>query len=308
MMSGQTADLTIIILTFNEAVHIARALDSTTKLSVRCVVIDSFSTDATVSIARAMGAEVVQHAFLNYADQFQWAIDNVPITTDWVMRLDADEELTESLVEEMGDRLAALPLDVTGINLNRQHIFLGRWIKHGGRYPLTLLRIWRNGAARIEQRWMDEHMVLIHGQTVTFKHDFRDVNLKDITYFVEKHNQYATREAIDVLIARYSLTSQDSGVCNGDSSAQAYIKRNFKLNLYNKLPFWLGPLLYFLYRYLFQFGFVDGWQGSIYHILQGFWYRFLVGVKVREYDNVLRAIDDPEKQLEALRSLTGKSC
>ena len=221
------------------------------------------------------------------------------------MRLDADEELTDELVSEIAERLPLLPPDITGVNLKRRHVFLGRWIKHGGRYPLTLLRLWRKGAARIEQRWMDEHMVLLHGQSLTFRHDFSDINLNDISYLIDKHNKYATREAIDVLQQKYKLSLDDQGIMSGNASAQASRKRMLKSNIYNNLPLWIGPLLYFLMRYVPQRGFLDGQEGLIYHFLQGYWYRFLVGSKVFEFDRVLRTLPNPESKINALERLTG---
>ena len=198
--AGGESLVEIVVLTQNEERHIPRLLRTARGLDGRIFIVDSDSTDRTAEIAGAAGALVVSHKFVNYALQFQWALDNLPIASEWVMRLDADETLTPELVEEIRRRLPALPPDVTGVNLKRRHIFLGRWIKHGGRYPLTLLRIWRKGAARIERRWMDEHMVLLHGRAVTFEHDFCDHNLNDLTFFTDKHNKYATREAIDVLM------------------------------------------------------------------------------------------------------------
>jgi glycosyltransferase involved in cell wall biosynthesis len=142
--------LVVVVLARNEEGHIERLLLCLRRLSAEVFIVDSFSTDKTAILAQGLGANVVQHRFVNYAQQFQWALDNFPVETEWVMRLDADETLTPELVEEIGCRLPELPPDVTGVNLKRRHIFLGRWIKRGGRYPLTLLRVWRKGAARIE--------------------------------------------------------------------------------------------------------------------------------------------------------------
>ncbi len=297
--------ITIVVPTRNEERHVPRLLQNLKGLDSRVFVVDSFSTDKTAVLARARGAQVVQHSFVNYALQFQWALDNLPIETDWIMRLDADETLTPELVEEIRRRLPELPPDVTGVNLKRRHIFLGRWIKHGGRYPLTLLRIWRKGAARIEQRWMDEHMVLLHGRAVTFEGDFSDHNLNELTFFTEKHNKYATREAIDVLMRRYGLGGADEALTRETASRQAAAKRWIKERIYNCLPFWLGPTSYFLYRYFIRLGFLDGREGLIYHFLQGCWYRFLVGAKVLEFDRTLKPLADPRDRLAALARLTG---
>jgi glycosyltransferase involved in cell wall biosynthesis len=294
-----------VILTYNEALHLARCLTSIIGIASRVVVVDSFSSDDTVTIAKAYGAEVLQNRFVNQAVQFQWALDTANITTDWVMRLDADEIVEPELVTEIQQRLDQLPLDVVGINLNRKHIFLERWIRHGGRFPLTMLRIWRNGKGRIEQRWMDEHIFVEGGRTVTFKGRFADHNLNDLTFFTDKHNKYATREAVEVLNKKYGLFENEKTLSRSNASLQASIKRHIKEKIYNKMPFWLGPTGYFLYRYIVLLGFLDGQSGLIYHFLQGFWYRFLVGAKVAEFEHHLANISDPDARLDRLRALTG---
>lgn len=297
--------LAAIVLTRDEERHLPRLLQDLAALGAGVFVVDSFSTDRTTAIAEAAGALVVQNRFVNQAQQFQWALDNLSIDAEWVMRLDADEVLTPELVEEIRRRLPSLPPDVTGVNLKRRHVFLGRWIKHGGRYPVILLRIWRNGAARIEQRWMDEHMVLLRGRAVTFARDFADENLNDLTFFTDKHNRYATREAIDVLMRRYGLRDEDEALSPTSASLQAAAKRGIKARLYNRLPFGIGPLAYFLYRYVLRLGFLDGAEGFAYHALQGFWYRLLVDAKVLEIDRALRPLAEREARFAALARLTG---
>ena len=217
----------------------------------------------------------------------------------------SDEIVEPDLAAEIAAKLPNLPPDVTGVNLKRKHIFMGRWIKHGGRYPLTLLRIWRRGKAVIEDRWMDEHMRLTSGRAVTFDGGFADCNLNDLTYFIDKHNKYATREAVDVLNQRYHLFARDEALSAEGSSRQAAFKRFVKERIYNRLPFWLGPLCYFLYRYVLQLGFLDGRPGLVYHFLQGFWYRFLVGAKVNELDGVIRTIPGADAKIATLTKLTG---
>jgi glycosyltransferase involved in cell wall biosynthesis len=297
--------LSVVILTYNEVGHIARALASVASIASEIFVIDSGSTDDTAALARAAGAEVLTHPFVNQAQQFQWALDNAPITADWVMRLDADEMIEPDLATTIAARLDGLPAGVNGVNLKRKHVFMGRWIKHGGRYPLTLLRIWRRGKARIEQRWMDEHMLLTEGATVTFEGGFSDVNLNDLTFFTDKHNKYATREAVDVLNQKYGLFARDEALDTRATSAAASGKRWLKEGFYNRLPFWVGPLGYFLYRYIIQLGFLDGREGLIYHGLQGGWYRFLVAAKIVELEREIAPLPTPEARLEALERLTG---
>lgn len=299
------ADLTVVILTFNEERHIVRALQAIKPIATRVVVVDSFSTDATVALATANGATVLQNKFTNYAKQFQWALDNAEIATTWVMRLDADEVVEPDLVEEIKTHLPALPNDVVGINLKRKHIFMDRWVRFGGRYPLILLRIWRHGHGRIEDRWMDEHMIVWGGRTVTFKGGFADHNLYDLTFFTDKHNKYATREAIDIINQRLSLFGTDEAISPESASFQASLKRFIKLHIYNRLPFTISSTAYFLWRYIVQLGFLDGRSGLVYHFLQGYWYRFLVGAKLMELERAIAGIDNKEAIRAELRKLTG---
>jgi glycosyltransferase involved in cell wall biosynthesis len=297
--------LTAIILTFNEDNHLRRALESVASFATDIVVVDSFSTDSTVAVARKAGARVFTRQFKNYADQFNFALHETGIDSDWILRLDADEIVHEDLAANIKAFLTAPPIDVTGINLNRRHIWMGRWVRFGGRYPLTLLRIWRRGHGMIENRWMDEHIVVKDGRTITLDGGFSDWNLNDITFFIDKHNRYATREAIDVLNARYKLFDSQHTLARNGTSAQASMKRALKNHLYNRLPFWLGPILYFVWRFIFQFGFLDGRTGLVYHVLQGFWYRFLVGAKIFEYDAQLKALGSREQRLKKLEEITG---
>ena len=178
--NGARLPITVIILTLNEQIHIERCLSRIMPLVERVVVVDSFSTDRTVEIARSMGVEGLQHYWKNYSNQFQWGIDNAAPTTEWVMRLDADEYLEEPLIAELQETLPALGPEITGVNLRLKVIFRNQWIRHGGYYPTLLLRIWRNGVGRIEQRWMDEHIVLSHGDSITTRGNFVDQNLMDI--------------------------------------------------------------------------------------------------------------------------------
>ena len=297
--------LAVVILTHNEERHIARALSSVAGIAAEVFVIDSFSTDRTVELARAQGAIVLQNKFVNYAKQFQWALDNAPITASWVMRLDADEVIEADLAERIRNELPGLPDDVVGINLKRKHIFLGRWIRHGGRYPLLLLRIWRRGHGRIEDRWMDEHMILWGGRTVTFDGGFADHNLNDLTFFTDKHNKYATREAIDVINERRRLFHRDVDLVAEEGSRQAAVKRWIKERLYNRIPYQISAPAYFLFRTTLQLGFLDGKEGLVYHGLQGLWYRFLVGAKVEELEAAIAHLEDPALIRAELRRLTG---
>jgi len=303
----QYPDLSAVILTFNEELHLERALASISGFTKEIFVIDSFSTDRTIEIALAHGAIVLQNKFINQAKQFQWALDNAPISGEWILRLDADEIIESDLATEIVQKLPALAPDVVGINLKRKHIFMDRWVKHGGRYPLVMLRIWRKGHGRIENRWMDEHIVIWGGRTVTFKGGFADHNLNDLTFFTDKHNKYATREAIEILNQRLNFNPRDHSVTTESTSLQTAAKFFIKEHIYNHIPFTISAFMYFVWRYIFQLGFLDGRSGLIYHFLQGYWYRFLVGAKVMELERAISHLTDKQAITEELSRLTGHS-
>lgn len=279
------SDLTVLILTLDEERHIERCLTSIKGLATRVVVIDSYSTDRTCELAQALGAEVLRNRFVNYATQFNWALDHADIQTSWVMRLDADEIVTPELVAALKGTLPTSSADVAGFTLNLRRYFLGRWLKHGALYPIRLLRVWRTGRGRSESRWMDEH-IAVDGRIEHINADFADDNLNNVTWWTNKHNGYATREAIDLLMIKYRADTSNS---NASAIGQnAKIKRWIKQRIYSRLPLGLRALLYFLYRYFLRLGFLDGWQGFAFHFLQGFWYRFLVDVKVHELETLMR--------------------
>ena len=148
--------ITLIILTYNEELHLQRCLESVKNLAERIIIVDSFSTDKTCEIAQQFGAEVIQRKFVNQAEQFQWALENTNISTEWVFRLDADEYLTPELYKEINDRIKTIPHNVNGIVFKLRVYFMGKWIKNGGYYPMKLLRMWRNGKASIDNKMMDE--------------------------------------------------------------------------------------------------------------------------------------------------------
>lgn len=299
--------LAVVILTYNESIHLARALSSIGAIANEVFVVDSYSSDNTVEIALSHGATVLQNKFVNQARQFQWALDNAPITSDWIMRLDADEIVEPDLSGEIARKLPILPSEVTGISLHRKLVFMNRTIKHGGRGKLTLLRIWRRGFGRVEDRWMDEHIVVQSGRILTLNGGFSDHNLHNLSAFIEKHNKYATREAVDVLNRELGFIASPEQLSVETTAFQAVAKRYIKENIYNTIPFELSAFAYFVYRYVFRLGFLDGTEGLIYNVLQGFWYRFLVGAKVRELRNITNGEEDPASIRMKLQDFTGLS-
>jgi len=283
-MTMNAAAITVIILTYNEELHLARCLEGVASWCARIIVVDSFSTDRTLDIARAAGAEVHQRAFVNQADQFQWALDTIPIDTPWTLRLDADEYFEPALIAEIAERLPTLTPEITGIAFHRKMIFRGQWIRHGTYYPVRLLRLWRTGAARIEQRWMDEHIRLLHGTEILFtRGDFVDENLNTIGAWTDKHNRYATRHMIDFVGRKIGLLPTEPP----PTGRAARTKRFLLERVFGGAPLYLRSVLYFTYRYIFRLGFLDGRNGFVWHFLHGFWLFMLIDAKIDEAETYI---------------------
>jgi hypothetical protein len=192
------------------------------------------------------------------------------------MRLDADEHLTPELADELILKLPRLADDIAALELKRRVHFWGRWIRHGGLYPMWVVRLWRRGRGRCEDRWMDEHVIVSDGRIGRLEHDIVDEDRKGLAFWIDKHNRYADRELKDLL----------EGYMSGSAAAltgQAFARRVGKERLYYRLPPLWRAFLYWSYRYLVQRGFLDGRPGLVYHFLQAFWYRFLVDAKLLEH-------------------------
>ncbi len=270
-------DLTAIILTKNEEKNLQECIDSVRDVAKRIVVVDSYSTDDTLKIAEANGADIYQHPFENYGKQFQWAMDHTDIDTKWIFRFDADERLTKESAKELEALCAENDnTDVNGIIFTLEVVFLGRKLKHGGTYPFKKLCIFKRGLAYMEERSMDEQIVLLSGRTVEMKkvsehHDFRD-----LTFWINKHNWYATRAAKDYL----DFAGKEDLYEELDFSSK--LRRMVKRKIYYRLPTGLRCWLYFVYRYVFRLGFLDGREGFFYAFFQAYWYRMLVDAKIYE--------------------------
>jgi glycosyltransferase involved in cell wall biosynthesis len=299
-------DLSVLILTYNESLHLDRCLNSLQGKCKRIFIVDSFSTDSTVDIANRHGAHVIQRKWTNYADQFQWGLDNCPIDTEWVMRLDADEYLEPELLPELEKILPSSDPTLAGYYIRRKYFFLGKWVKFGAVYPLILLRVWRHKLGRIEQRWMDEHIVLKMGTfTSQLQGHIVDDNLNNTRWWTDKHNKYADREMLDIILRKHQLMLLDDALSDDADNVQARIKRFVKERIYNRLPVFVRPFLYFLYRYFLRLGFLDGVRGFAFHFFQGYWYRSLVDLRVYEAERLFLADDSKEEKIRKLEELTG---
>jgi len=295
------AFLCAVVLTKNEEIHIGRCLESLVDLVDEVLVVDSFSTDNTVEIATAHGARVLEHAFKNYAAQFSWALSQLDPRTTWVMRIDADECPDEVLRKAMAEAMREAPDSVSAMTVQLREHFAGGPIRFGGRGKMRLLRIFRPALASIEQRWMDEHIIVSSGTSIDLPGLLLHRNEKPISEWMQKHITYSMREAVDALDGKYQLFSE--------SRRQSERRTQTKLGrvIYYAIGGSLAPFLFFLYRYIFRLGFLDGKAGYLYHFLQGYWYRTLVAMQIAELERHMRSCTTNEQRIAVIAARTGLS-
>ncbi|MGN0801585.1 MAG: glycosyltransferase family 2 protein [Candidatus Faecivicinus sp.] len=287
------ASITAIILTRNEEKNLGECLKSIRGFVQRAVVVDCGSADRTVEIARECGADVLNHEFTYYAAQFNWAIDNANIDTDWILRLDADERLTPALIAEAEAVLSsddAVHGDLNGITMEATFYFLGKPIRHGIRTKRKMM-LFKRGIGRIEDRKRDAHSILSSGRNVSLKERFLHYDFKDLDNYIRRYNWYATREMQDYI----AFTRGASTAIQADAYIQA--QRRKKFGIYYRAPKFLRAWLWFIYNYIFRLGFLDGKEGFLFHYFECLWYRLLVDAKIYEYEKhggefeQLRALD-----------------
>lgn len=272
-----SADITAIILTKNEEVNIGDCIESIKKVVKRIVVIDSYSTDKTIEIAKKYGAEVYRHSFENYAKQYNYGVEVARIKTIWTLRIDADERFTPDSAKELEKICNAnIKTNVNGIILRFKKNFLGKDLYHGGVYPWKKMNCYKTKYGSIENRNMDEHIILSSGKTIEMKQDCLHFDFKNLEYFINKHNWYSSRETVDYF----------EHLEKKKSKSELDFKTWLKMRVYYKLPLGMRAHVYYIYRYYILGGFLDGKPGKIYAFLQAYWYRYLVDAKIYECETM----------------------
>jgi glycosyltransferase involved in cell wall biosynthesis len=275
-------NLSVVILTWNEELNLPQCLGSFAPLGADVFIVDSGSTDGTKEEARRHGARIFENKFETHALQWAWALDNLPLRTEWVIALDADQSLTPELAGELRSRFSSpIASGIEGFYVKRRQIFHGRWLRHGGYYPKYLLKIFRRTAVRFDTTDIAEHHFYVLGGTEKLRNDIVEDNKKenDITFWIDKHNRYATLVAIE----EHQRRQHGSGAplrpsMFGSPDARTLVKKRYWLGL----PLYVRPFLFFLYRYVFQFGWMDGKEGFLFHFLHALWFRLLIDMKVEE--------------------------
>lgn len=284
--------VTAIILSKNEEANIGNAIKSIKALCERIVVIDSGSTDKTCDIAKQLGADVYYNDFEYYAKQWNWGLDNCGISTDWVIRIDADEQFTPELNKEIADCIKKHSNDeINGFVLKEWYFFLGKCLYHCSGNKRKLM-VFKNGFGRIEDRKRDAHTLLYKGKTIELKSRFLHYDFKNIDSFIRKYNWYATREMQDYI-------SYLKGKAENEVKDKELQKtRNKKFGLFYRAPMFFRAHWLFLYKYLIKGGFLDGKEGLMFTYFECYWYRFLVDSKIYEFQNCGDGTFEKLKSLE----------
>ena len=262
-------NIAVIILIGQEKIHLKRCVEKLAPLNPRQIfLVESQPDDGGVAIAKETAARLGLSLDTRYnkwpglyAKQFNWALDNLPIESKWILRLDADEYLTEETCERIVRLFdcsdCSIAEDVAGLTLELKRRFMGGEIRHATN-GIRLLRVWRAGLGRSEERAMDEH-IIVDGKVIDFDGAFYDDNLNDMDWWRNKHRGYAKREAADAL-----------------AFARGEIHFKPAKEAYYKMPRYLRALIYFGVRYFLKGGFLDGKAGWMWNFWQGLWYRWIV--------------------------------
>lgn len=267
--------ISAIILTHNEETNLEHCLESIAGWTNEIIVVDSYSSDKTLEISRKYTNKIYQHPFENYSSQRNWALREIPLNSEWILNLDADQRVSPELKNKLSDVfLGSISEDINGFLIRRRTIFMGRWIRHGGHYPVYIAALFRRGRGLYEDRLYDQHAI-ITGEIELIDCDIIDNVCESLEKFIECHNLWAMLEAKEIFLKKISGSRIE-----GKWSGNPLEKRRLWKEYYYRLPLFLRPFLYFVYRYFFRLGFLDGKEGLIFHVLQGFWYRFLVDAKL----------------------------
>ena len=279
-------NITALIITKNEQIHIERCINNIKKLVSDVLIIDSFSNDNTIEIAKKLNIKFIQNKFINHAKQFNFGLSQLSQDTDWVLKIDADEILTSSLIAEIKNKLPKLDKNINGIYIKRHLVFQDTLIKYGRLSPVRLLRLFRFQKGKCDNRWVDEK-IKVEGKTVQFKEYIIDQNLKSLSEWIRKHDRYSSAEALNYLLIKYNSLFNDieQSQLNFETLSVVSLKSR---NLYAKLPLIIRAFVIFSYRYFFCLGFLHGKAGLIYFFLQSLWYRILVDAKILEVEKLIK--------------------
>jgi glycosyltransferase involved in cell wall biosynthesis len=262
-------EIVVLILTYNEKENIETCIQSVKGWADDIKVIDSGSTDGTIEILKNHDVQCINNPFLDFSKQRNFAIDQLNSDyTGWVLFLDADEYLTTEIKQEIS---VSIKSDYyTNYFLNRKFFWQKKWIKRGY-YPCHIIRLFKNGFGRCEDRTVNEHLI-VDGPTGFIKEDFVHECKKPISFWIEKHIKRAQLEANEL------TKRSDHQVPISLFKNKVETKRWIRFNIWERLPIFIRPFMLFFFRLIFQRGILDGKVAFGYHFLQTLWFTTLIDI------------------------------
>ena len=264
-------DITAIILTYNEKIHINRCLNFIKGFVKEIIVIDNYSNDNTAKICKKHNVRVYKHKLISQGQQINWALENINVKSKWIFRIDADEIVPKKSFTQINN-IIMNNKNISGIRIKRKIKFFNKIINYGITSPHNTLRIWKTGKGKYPDINVVDDQVVVNGNIFLSKAIIIDDNLHGFSLWLDKHRGYATREANS-----YTEENVNKKLLNKDYSK---INKYYKHNIYYKFPIFIRPFALFIYSYFFKLGFLSGWQGLIFNFFQILWYRFLVDIKI----------------------------
>jgi glycosyltransferase involved in cell wall biosynthesis len=297
--------VSVLIPAKNEEENLPACLESVARAD-EVFVVDSQSEDRSVEIAESYGAKVVQFHFNGrWPKKKNWSLENLPFNNDWVLIVDCDERITPELWDEIAT--AIQDANHGGYYLNRRVFFLGKWIRHGGKYPDWNLRLFRHAQGRYENlktegirntgdNEVHEHVVISDGAVGYLKNDMLHEDFRDLFHWLERHNRYSNWEAR----VYYNLLTGmgEGGTIGANLFGDSVQRKRFLKKIWVRLPF--KPTLRFVLFYFLQLGFLDGRAGYVYGRLLS-QYEYQIGVKLyelRQFGGRLNVNAAPAPQVE----------
>jgi glycosyltransferase involved in cell wall biosynthesis len=273
--------LSAFILTRNEERNLDDCLRSLVGWCTDIHLVDSYSSDRTLDIARGYGVEIHQHAFEGHTKQRTWALRNLPFEHEWALALDADHRVTPELRDELRLLFSHPPGDIDGFYVRRRQIFRGRWIRHGGFYKYQL-KLFKHAKAYLDDHEFD-YRFYVPGRVGKLRHDIVEANQNEwrISFFIEKHNRFASELALEEIKRARGEVSYLTKLTPFGNPDQRILWLKTK---WNAMPLYFRPFALFFYRYLLRLGFLDGKEGFIFHFLQGLWCRLLIDIRREELE------------------------
>lgn len=271
------AQVSVVIPTFNEELNLPSCFESVSGWANEVIVVDSGSQDETQAIAKSYGAIVYEHPYTNAPEQWRWILENIEVSSEWILALDADSYVTPELREAISDELAS-GSRVSGYYLRHKQMFRGKFIRHGGIYPRYRLYLFRRDRVHIDQKDLVDHRFFVKGGTRRIEHDIVEDNKKDALVGPWMRKQVALAErAAEEEVNRRGPEGFQGSLMHGRNERVLWLKR-----LWGRLPLYWRSIGYFLYRYIIRLGFLDGREGFLYHFTQALTFRIVLDARLDE--------------------------